>query len=115
MRATVEGIKQLAEAAADDAARSASAPTPLTPHGVEFVREAERLGVDSVWVPEFWAGDALTPLAYLAARTTHDPAGDRHRAARRAHAGDAGHVGACRCRRCPAAGSCSASAPAARR
>ena len=27
-------------------------------------REAERLGVDSVWVPEFWADDALTPLAY---------------------------------------------------
>ena len=34
------------------------------------MREAERLGVDSVWVPEFWAGDALTPLAYLAARTS---------------------------------------------
>ena len=43
---------------------------PLTPDGVEFVRQAEQLGVDSVWVPEFWAGDALTPLAYLAARTT---------------------------------------------
>ncbi len=38
--------------------------------GVGFVREAERLGVDSVWVPEYWAGDALTPLGYLAARTT---------------------------------------------
>ena len=43
---------------------------PITPHGVEFLREAERLGVDSVWVPEFWAGDALTPLAYLAACTS---------------------------------------------
>src|SRR4051812_12253707 len=43
---------------------------PFTADGVEFVREAERLGVDSVWVPEFWAGDALTPLAYLAACTT---------------------------------------------
>ena len=43
---------------------------PFTATGVEFVREAERLGVDSVWVPEFWAGDALTPLAYLAACTT---------------------------------------------
>jgi len=42
---------------------------PFTPGGVEFVREAERLGVDSVWVPEFWAGDALTQLAYLAACT----------------------------------------------
>jgi F420-dependent oxidoreductase-like protein len=38
--------------------------------GVEFVREAERLGADCAWSAEFWAGDALTPLAYLAARTT---------------------------------------------
>lgn len=37
---------------------------------VEFVREAERLGADSVWVPEFWAADALTPVAYLAACTS---------------------------------------------
>ena len=43
---------------------------PFSPHGIDFVREAERLGVDSVWVPEFWAGDALTPLAYLAAQTS---------------------------------------------
>jgi F420-dependent oxidoreductase-like protein len=35
-----------------------------------FVRDAERLGVASVWVPETWAQDALTPLAYLAAQTT---------------------------------------------
>ena len=46
------------------------AAMPYTAAGVELVREAERLGVDSVWVPEFWAGDALTPLAYLAARTS---------------------------------------------
>lgn len=37
---------------------------------VDLVRHAERLGVDSVWVPEFWGGDALTPLAYLAAQTS---------------------------------------------
>ena len=43
---------------------------PFTPQGVELVRQADQLGVDSVWVPEFWAGDALTPLAYLAASTT---------------------------------------------
>jgi F420-dependent oxidoreductase-like protein len=43
---------------------------PFTAAGVELVREAERLGVDSVWVPEFWAGDALTPLAFLAAQTS---------------------------------------------
>jgi F420-dependent oxidoreductase-like protein len=38
--------------------------------GLDFVREAERLGADSVWVPEFWAFDALTPLGYLAASTS---------------------------------------------
>ena len=43
---------------------------PYEPDAVEFVREAERLGAETVWVPEYWAGDALTPLAYLAARTT---------------------------------------------
>ena len=36
---------------------------------VEFVREAERLGVDIVWSAEAWGQDALTPLAYLAAVT----------------------------------------------
>ena len=43
---------------------------PLQPGDVDFVREAERLGVDSVWTAEFWAGDALTPLAYLAGQTS---------------------------------------------
>jgi F420-dependent oxidoreductase-like protein len=43
---------------------------PHTSAGVQLIVEAERLGVDSVWVPEFWGYDALTPLAYLAARTT---------------------------------------------
>ena len=38
--------------------------------GVQFVTSAERLGADAVWVPEFWAGDAFTPLAYLAAATS---------------------------------------------
>ena len=31
--------------------------------------EAERLGVDSAWSAEAWGMDAVTPLAYLAART----------------------------------------------
>jgi F420-dependent oxidoreductase-like protein len=35
-----------------------------------FVVDAERLGAASVWVPEVWGQDALTPLAYLAARTS---------------------------------------------
>ena len=43
---------------------------PTSAAGVELVRQAERLGVDSVWVPEFWAADALTPLAYLAGQTS---------------------------------------------
>lgn len=43
--------------------------SPYTAQGVDLVLEAERLGADSVWVPEFWAGDALTPIGYLAART----------------------------------------------
>src|SRR5579875_3704346 len=38
--------------------------------GVDFVRDAERLGADAVWAPEFWAGDAFTPLAYLAGVTS---------------------------------------------
>lgn len=41
-----------------------------SPDGPAFVREAERLGADAVWAPEFWAGDAFTPLAFLAATTS---------------------------------------------
>ena len=37
---------------------------------VNFVTEAERLGAESVWVAEAWGYDALTPLAYLAAKTS---------------------------------------------
>src|SRR5215469_6509380 len=36
---------------------------------LELAREAERAGVDSIWVAEFWAYDAFTPLAAIAART----------------------------------------------
>ena len=42
---------------------------PADPHWLELAREAERLGVDSIWVPEFWAYDAFTPLAAIAAKT----------------------------------------------
>ncbi len=41
----------------------------LTAEDIDFVVEADRLGAHSVWVPEAWGQDALTPLAYLAART----------------------------------------------
>jgi F420-dependent oxidoreductase-like protein len=36
---------------------------------VDFVREAERLGVDFCWSAEAWGQDCLTTLAYLAAVT----------------------------------------------
>ena len=42
---------------------------PQGPQWLELAREAERIGVDSLWVPEFWAHDAFTPLAAIAART----------------------------------------------
>ena len=36
---------------------------------IDFVIEAEKLGVDTVWSAEAWGQDAVTPLAFLAART----------------------------------------------
>ena len=66
--------------------------TPYGEHSIEFIREAEQLGVDSIWVPEFWAGDALTRSGSSPARRRRS-SGDRHRAARRPNAGDAGDVG----------------------
>ena len=36
----------------------------------DWVTEAERLGVDCVWSAEAWGHDAVTPLAFLAARTS---------------------------------------------
>ena len=42
---------------------------PQDPQWLDLAREAERVGVDSIWVPEFWAYDAFTPLAAIAART----------------------------------------------
>ena len=37
---------------------------------VEYVREAERLGVDDAWSAEAWGQDAVTSVAYLAAVTS---------------------------------------------
>ena len=34
-----------------------------------FAQEAERLGAESIWTGESWGYDAITPLAYIAART----------------------------------------------
>ena len=36
---------------------------------VDFVVEAEKLGVDAVWTAEAWGQDAIVPLAYVAAKT----------------------------------------------
>jgi len=35
-----------------------------------YVMEAERLGVDCLWSAEAWGHDAVTPLAFMAARTS---------------------------------------------
>ena len=35
---------------------------------VEYVVEAEKLGVDTVWTAEAWGQDAISPLAFMAAK-----------------------------------------------
>ena len=42
---------------------------PSMPRFIELAQQAERLGVDSVWVAEYWAYDAFTPLAAVASVT----------------------------------------------
>ena len=42
---------------------------PAMPRFLDLAREAERIGVDSVWVAEYWAYDAFTPLAAIASAT----------------------------------------------
>jgi F420-dependent oxidoreductase-like protein len=42
---------------------------PSMPRFLDVARHAEAVGVDSVWVPEYWAFDAFTPLAAVAAVT----------------------------------------------
>lgn len=39
------------------------------PEVVEYVVEAEKLGLDTCWVAEAWGSDAPSPLGFLAART----------------------------------------------
>src|SRR5207302_10038695 len=37
---------------------------------MEPIMEAERLGFDSVWTAEAWGSDAISPLAWIGARTS---------------------------------------------
>jgi F420-dependent oxidoreductase-like protein len=50
--------------------RIAVAVSGIGEDDLTFVAEAERLGVESVWMAEAWGYDAFTPLAFLAARTS---------------------------------------------
>ncbi len=43
--------------------------SPAMPWMIDYVVDAERLGASSVWLPEFWGHDALTPLGVLAHAT----------------------------------------------
>jgi F420-dependent oxidoreductase-like protein len=52
------------------ALRIAVGASAYSEDGVDFVREAERLGAHSAWSAEAWGYDGLTPLAYLAAKTS---------------------------------------------
>ncbi|HAQ22555.1 MAG TPA: F420-dependent methylene-tetrahydromethanopterin reductase [Acidimicrobiaceae bacterium] len=38
---------------------------------IEWVSEAERLGIDHCWVAEAWGGDAATPIAALSQHVSH--------------------------------------------
>ncbi len=42
---------------------------PVDQRGLDYVREADRLGVDVAWMPEAWAYDAMTPIGAAAAVT----------------------------------------------
>ncbi|WP_199849441.1 LLM class flavin-dependent oxidoreductase [Blastococcus sp. Marseille-P5729] len=44
---------------------------PHTAEGLYVALEADAMGVDSLWAPEAWGYDCMTPLAFLAARTTN--------------------------------------------
>jgi len=42
---------------------------------LEGIKEADRLGFDSVWTAEAYGSDAVTPVAYVLAQTTRIKAG----------------------------------------
>ena len=43
--------------------------SPVDREGIDYVVEAERLGAEKAWVPEYWGYDALTPIAAAAVAT----------------------------------------------
>lgn len=49
--------------------RTATTVEGAQPGTLDFVLEAEKLGLDICWVAEAWGSDAPAPLGYLAART----------------------------------------------
>ena len=59
---------------------------------IELIQQAERLGYDSVWTAEAYGCDAVTPLAFIAARPSGSASAPDHAAGRPA-AGDVRHAG----------------------
>ena len=47
---------------------------------MDLVLEAERLGYTSVWAGESYGTDAVTPIAWVLARTEQDQSRHRHHA-----------------------------------
>ena len=70
----MEGLRQLGDGERQMRTSIGIGGAATSPDGferiVEYTREAERLGVDVAWTAEAWGMDAVTPLAYVAARTT---------------------------------------------
>ena len=91
MQRTVEGIKQLAEVAGMTLRVGIGAAAGGS-ESVEFVRQAERLGVDSVWVRGVLGRRCIRTTRVPGRAHVHHQVGDGNRAARRAHPGDARHV-----------------------
>ena len=60
---------------------------------VALVQRAEELGYDSVWSAEAYGSDAITPLAFLAAKTSRIRLGTGIMQLGRANAGQRRHVG----------------------
>ena len=60
---------------------------------VTLVQRAEELDYDSVWSAEACGSDAITPLAFPAAKNQPHQARYRHHATGRAHASQGRHVG----------------------